>query len=338
MTVLVTGGSGLVGSHVIEALRGRGEPVRALVRARAAAAVQALGAEPVIGDVTDPAAWRVASTGARGIVHAAAMVAHRRPLEDFLAVNVGGTRRAIAAAREAGARLVHISSVAVYGRTGAYGAGAGGVTEDFPFGPIVPHDFYARSKREAEEAVWEAVARDGLAAVAIRPNVIYGERDRLFSPRVVYALRQGIVPQVGRGTNRLSCVYAANVAAAVVLALDAPAAPGRAYNVTTDGADALTQRGFTDAFAAELGVRVWRLRLPYRVARFAVDVWARWQLLRQPADYPGVGGAAVRFLAGENPFVAERARRELGWTPPVPAREAVRRTVRWVVANEKPGT
>jgi nucleoside-diphosphate-sugar epimerase len=338
VTVLVTGGSGLVGSHVIEALRARGEGVRALVRARAAPAVRALGAEPVIGEVTDAAAWRAASPGVRGIVHAAALVAHRGTLEDFLAVNVGGTHQALAAARATGARLVHISSVAVYGRTGPYSAGARGVTEDLPLGYIAEHDFYARSKRAAEEAVWEAAARGRLAVVAIRPNVIYGERDRLFAPRVVGAVRQGIVPQVGDGTNRLACVYAGNVAAAVALALDAPAAPGRAYNVTTDGEEALTQRGFVDAFAAELGVRVRRLRLPYAVARLAVDVWARWQLLRRPADYPGIGGAAVRFLAGDNPYAAERARRELGWSPPVPAREAVRRTVRWVLANEKPGS
>jgi len=338
VTVLVTGGSGLVGSHVIEALRSQGEPVRALVRSPAAPAVRALGAEPVIGDITDPASWRVASAGVRGIVHAAALVAHRGTLEDFLAVNVGGTRQAIVAARANGARLVHISSVAVYGRTSAYTAGAGGVTEDFPFGPIAGHDFYARSKRAAEEVLWEEAARGGLAAVAIRPNVIYGERDRLFSPRVVRAARQGIVPQVGAGTNRLSCVYAGNVAAAVVLALAAPAAPGRAYNATTDGKEALTQRGFADAFAAALGVRVRRLRLPYGVARLAVDLWARWQLLRRPADYPGIGGAAVRFLSEDNPFVTVRAQRELGWSPPVPAREAVRRTVRWVLANEKPGS
>jgi 2-alkyl-3-oxoalkanoate reductase len=346
MTVLVTGGGGLVGSHVIAALRAAGEPVRALVRpagegsgGSSAAAVRALGADPVTGDVTDPAAWRPACAGVRGIVHAAALVAPTRGLEDFLAVNVEGTRAAVAAAADAGARLIHISSVAVYGRTGAYAAGAGGVTEEFPFGPIAPHDFYAQSKRAAETVLWEESARRGVAAVAIRPNVVYGERDRLFSPRVVRTVRRGIVPQVGwTAANRLSCVYAGNLAAAVVRALDAPAAPGRAYNVTTDGAGALTQRGFVDAFASELGVRVRRVVLPYRVARFLVDGWTRWRMLRRPGAYPGVGGAAVRFLAGENPFVAERARRELDWEPPVAAREAVRRTVRWMLENEKPGT
>ena len=337
MTVLVTGGSGLVGSHVIAALVAEGTRVRALTRPANRAAVASLGAEPVEGDVTDPAAWVRASAGVSGIVHAAAYVAQRGTREDFFAVNVGGTRCAVAAARAAGARLIHISSVAVYGRTGAYAAGAGGVAEDFPFGAIWAHDYYAQSKRAAEAALWEAVARDGLAAVAIRPNVVYGERDRLFSPRVVRAIRGGLIPQIGTASNRLSCVYADNVAAAVTLALTAAAAPGRAYNTTDDGPDALTQREFVDAFADSLRVRVRRLRLPYALARVVVDWWARWQMLRHPGAYPGVGGAAVRFLAGQNPYVADRARRELGWRPVCAPRDAVARTVRWILANEKPG-
>src|SRR5439155_12265071 len=133
------------------------------------------------------------------------------------------------------------------GGGGGGGGGGAGVDEDSPFGELQPHDFYAQSKRRAEEVLWEEVARGGLAATVIRPNVIYGEYDRLFSPRVVQTLRLGFILQVGPGTNRLSCVYAGNVAAALVRAIDAPAASGRAYNVTDDGPESLTQRGFVDA-------------------------------------------------------------------------------------------
>ncbi|HEY6785406.1 MAG TPA: NAD-dependent epimerase/dehydratase family protein, partial [Gemmatimonadales bacterium] len=256
--------------------------------------------------------------------------------DDFSRVNVGGTRLAVAAARAARVRLIHISSVAVYGRGNAYAAGAGGVDERFRFGPIDGHDYYAHSKRESEQVVWDAVGA-GVDAVALRPNVIYGEGDRLFSPRVLAAIRLGIVPQVGPGTNHLSCVYAGNVAAAALLALRTPAAGGRAFNTTDDGPECHTQRGFSDAFADALGIRVRRVRLPYPVARVAVDLWARWLTIRSPGKYPGVGASAVRFLAEENPFVAELARRELGWMPVTSPREAVRRTVTWLLENEKPG-
>ncbi|HYK11798.1 MAG TPA: NAD-dependent epimerase/dehydratase family protein [Gemmatimonadales bacterium] len=336
MTVLVTGGSGLVGGHVIRALRQEGTPVRALVRPASRHHVEGPGVEVVEGDVTDEPSWRRAARGVSGIIHSAALIAQRGTWSDFSKVNVGGTRLAVAAARAARVRLVHISSVAVYGRGNAYAAGAGGVDEEFRFGSIDGHDYYAHSKRESEQVVWDAV-QAGVDAVALRPNVIYGEGDRLFSPRVLAAIRHGVVPQVGAGTNHLSCVYAGNVAAAALLALRTPAARGRVFNTTDDGPERHTQRGFSDAFADALGIRVRRVRLPYPVARVAVDLWARWLMIRSPGRYSGVGASAVRFLAEENPFVSERARQELGWRPVTSPREAVRRTVNWLLENEKPG-
>ena len=337
MTVVVTGGSGLVGSHVIAALEAAGERVRAIARPSAQAAVRRLGAEPVVGDVTDAATWRAALDapgGVRGVVHAAALVAARVRLEDFIAVNVGGTRLAAAVARAAGARLVHVSSVAVYGRATTYAAGPGTADESFPLAPLTPSDFYARSKRLAEAALWEETAR-GLWAVALRPNVIYGERDRLFSPKVARVVRTGLVPQIGPGTNVLSIVYAGNVAAAAVAALDAAVPGGAAYNVTNDGA--LTQREFVDAFAAALGARVWRVRLARGPAALAVAAATAVRRALHPGCYGGVAAGAVHFLSGDNPYRSDRARAELGWRPVVDPRAAIQRTVRWMLENETPG-
>jgi len=335
MTVLVTGGSGLIGSHVIEALRSRGETVRALVRPASRAAVEQLGAEAVPGDVTDLAAWRAATqdgkagrTGGtvRAIVHAAALVQRRGSWEQYVALNVDATRLAAQAARAAGARLVHVSSVAVYGGVAAYGPEPERRTEDFPFSPIAERDFYGRTKRMAEAVVREA-ARDGLCAVALRPSVVYGERDRLFTPRVLRVVRLGVVPRIGPGTNRLSTVYAGNVAAAAVAALDAPVSGFRAYNVTSDAAPLLTQREFFAACAAALGSRLRTIPVPAPLARLAMTLWTSPRLAR----------AAASFITGENPYVDDLARRELGWQPPFAAADAVRRTVRWFVENETPG-
>ena len=308
MTVLVTGGRGLVGSHVIEALRAAGEQVRAFD-----------------GDVTDADAWRRAAPGVRGIVHAAARVAQRLPLAEYERVNVGGTRLAVETARATGARLIHVSSVAVFGRTAAFAAGAGGVDEDFPFGPIPEHDFYAGTKRMAEAVVQDS----GLSAAAIRPNVIYGERDKLFTARVINVLRTGIMPRIGPGTNHLSCVYVGNVAAAIVAALGKNIRGFRAYNITADAPPALTESEFMGAFAEALGVRVWRVPVPVVVARMGATLWARWLRLRDPAGYAGLGAAAVGFVIGDNPYTAARAQQELRWTPPFDTRTAIRRAVAW---------
>lgn len=327
MTVVVTGGSGLVGSHVIAALVARGERVRALARPPARDAVERLGADVVIGDVADPASWRAALDtpgGVRGVVHSAALVQRPVGWDRHVAVNVDGARLAAEAAREVGARLVHVSSVAVYGGSASFEPHGGPRTEDTPFRDIDERDYYARSKRRAEEEVHRA-ARDGrLAAALIRPNVIYGERDRQFTPGVLRALRWRVLPQVGPGTNRLSCVYVGNVAAAIVAALDAPLTRVRAFNVTADAPPALTQRELLDAFAAELGIRPIRIPVPPALATAALGLVATLALGRR-----GIAGSAVRFATGDNPYSSERARQELNWNPPFTTREAVRRTVAW---------
>ncbi len=312
MSVLVTGASGLVGSHVVEALVARGDVVRALVRPASRAAVLRLGAHAVVGDVTEPAAWRAAARGVRAIVHAAAIVQRRASWEQYVAVNVEATRLAVAAARAERARLVHISSVAVYAGSAAY--------------PATP-DFYARSKRMAEDVVRDAATQRDLDVTAVRPTVIYGERDRLFTPRVIGAVRLPLVPQIGPGTNRLSCVYAGNVAAAAVAALDARLQGFHAYNVTSDGPPALSQREFFTAFAAALGRRYRPIPIPRAFAGLAIGLFTVRRLAR----------AAVSFVSGENPYIDDRIRAELGWRPPTQAREAIGRTVAWFLANEKPG-
>jgi nucleoside-diphosphate-sugar epimerase len=330
VTVLVTGAAGLVGTHVLDALRARrgGERPRALVREHSRAVVEAFGAEAFVGDVTDVITWERAATGVRAIIHAAALVASHDSFDEFTRVNVGGTRLALEAARRTGARLIHISTVAVYGRAAVYKAGEQGVTEDYPLQPVPAKDFYARSKRAAEQLVQQEAARGGVSVIAIRPNVIYGERDRLFTRRLIANLKHGFLPQIGPGTNHLSCVYAGNVASAILAALDAPARPGfRAYNVTRDAPPLLTQREFFAAFAEVLGVRPLRVRVPVPLIRIGVAAWSVLMRLVMPGRYSALGNAAMSFILGENPYSVERIRNELGWTPPFNARTAINRTV-----------
>jgi len=327
MTVLVTGASGLVGSHVVQALVSRGERVRALVRPPSREAVVRLGAEAVAGDVTDAAAWQSAARGVGAIVHAAAIVQRRASWDEYVVANVDATRLAVAAARASGARLVHISSVAVYGGTAAYPVTRERRDEDHPFQPIPDPDFYGRSKRMAEAVVRQAAERREIDAVALRPNVIYGERDRLFTPRVIRVLRLPLVPRIGAGTNRLACVYAGNVAAAALAALAAGKRGFHAYNVTSDGPPALSQREFFAACAAALGRPYRPLPIPAPLAAGVVGLFTARRL----------GRAAVSFLRGDNPYDDSALRTELGWRPVTSAPDAIARTVAWFVANEKPG-
>ena len=323
--VLVTGAGGLVGTHVLEALRARGVPARALIREHSRALVEQLGAEPLVGDVTDAMTWERASRGVRAIVHAAALVASHDSFAEFQRVNVGGTRLALQSARRARVPLVHVSTVAVYGRA----LELTGLTEDYPFQPLPEADYYARVKRAAELMVKDEAHRDGLPVIAIRPNVIYGERDALFSRRLIANLKRGFLPQIGPGTNHLSCVYAGNVASAILAALDAPPRPGfRAYNVTRDAAPLLSQREFFATFAEEAGLAPIRIRIPTALLRGGVAFWTLAMRLLLPGRYTALGNSAMSFILGENPYSIDRIRTELGWEPPFDTRAAIKKTAR----------
>lgn len=324
MRVFVTGGTGLVGAPVIRQLVGRGDSVLALVRTEdGARRLGALGATPVFGAVEDPRAWD-ALHQVDAVVHAAALVAARVPWPAFYQVNVEGTRLAAATARRLGARLVHVSSVAVYGRQ-AYDEPPFSRREDAPLGPLEEHDYYARSKRLAEEAVRTESAL-GLAAVILRPCVVYGEGDRLFLPRLAAVAKRGWLPRVGPGTLPMAVVHAASVAEAAVRALAAPDAVGRIYNVTDDGP--ITPREFVAALAAGLGRPIRTIGLPVAAAlAIARGVQGALRLLG-PGLYPGTITGAVRFWRGGNPYNAARARTELGWTPRVDHQAVIAALVR----------
>lgn len=325
MKVFVTGGTGLVGRHAIAALRERGDQVCGLARsAGAATALARLGVEPVEGDVTDAASLEPGMARCDAVVHAAAMVLSRLSWPAWQAANVLATEAIARAAARRRIRLVYLSSVAVYGRRTTYDGGPGSVDEDFGLDrPVSPRDHYALSKREAERAVWRVAGETGLSAVALRPCVIYGEGDRHFTPRVAWALRRGLAPIVGRGDNQLSVVYAGNVAAAVLAALDRPDVSGP-FNVTNDGG--VTQREFLERFAAGLGVPARWHRIPAGLARRAARAWDATVRLAPLAGRRMRLAATVEWLVSENPYTSRRAERQLNWGAVVPPLEAVERT------------
>jgi nucleoside-diphosphate-sugar epimerase len=328
--VFVTGGTGLVGRHVIPRLVARGDETVALARSDvAAAALARLGARVVRGDLLDGIEGEAleALRGSEAVVHAAATVISRHDWDHYRAANVEPTERLarIAAERE-GRRFVHLSSVSVYGRRTVYDGGSGSVSEEFGLErPVFPGDHYARSKREAELALWRVMDETGLSVAALRPCVIYGEGDRHFTTRARRLVRRGWGPLIGGGGNPLGVVWAGNVAAAVLAALDRRAVTGP-FNVTNDGV--ITQRRFLEVFARGLGVRLRLVPLPRGLAwafAGAVDGLMR---LADPSRPMAVIKLAVQFLASPNPYVSARAERELGWRPELDPESAVELTAR----------
>jgi nucleoside-diphosphate-sugar epimerase len=321
---VLTGATGLLGSHIAERLVARGERVRALVRpAGDLVFLRGLGVELAAGDLTDPASLRRAVAGADVVYHCAAKVGEWGPWSNYQAQIIDATRNLLYACRaEAVGRVLHVSSITVYGhprlRDGQL------FTEDEPLGQnLWSRDYYIRAKIRAE-----ALIRDHSGdATIVRPSWIYGPRDRTTLPRILGALQAGRVWLIGSGANYLNLVYAGDVAEGAILAANHPGARGRAYNLSSEGE--LTQQEFLDALTDLLGLPRIRHRIPFRVAfwlGWSSELIGRAIRLRRP---PHITRYAVSLVGRPTQFSTARARDELGWRPCVGAVEGLRRTLEW---------
>jgi nucleoside-diphosphate-sugar epimerase len=332
-TALVTGATGLVGSYIVERLLADGWSVRALVRdASRGGPLSRLGVELQPGDVLDAGRFAVAARGADVVFHGAAAITPRGGWEEFRRVNIDGTRHAVAAASRADARLLHVSSVGVYGPSARYGPSRAKTDEDVALRPLPNSAFYARSKRESEEIALSAHERGEVWATAVRPSVIYGRRDRQFVPRVGRLLRHGFAPTIDGGQSTLAIVHAANVADGAVRAATTDAAGGKAYNVANDFD--VTVRDFYHLAAEGLGRRVRMVPVPMPIARAALAVVrAVGPVIFGPRMNVVTESSSLDFITRDNPFSSERARQELGWTPTVPPEVGIPDAFRWWAAH-----
>jgi nucleoside-diphosphate-sugar epimerase len=323
---LITGATGLLGSHIVEQLRERGRPVRALVRPTSDRSwLDAQGVDLAEGDVADPASLERACQGCDVVYHAAAKVGDWGPWAEFQRITIDGTRNVVSAAAVAGVRrVVHISSISVFG----YYTKDQTIDESFPVGhKVYKWAYYSRSKLAAERIVRQAHESGQIDVVVIRPSWIYGERDRATIARLVAMVQRGKAKILGRGDNRLNLVYAGNVAQAAIAAADLPQASGQVYNCSNDGV--ITQQEYFDLVAEALGAPPVKRRVPYRLAYsvgFVLECLGHLLGTRKP---PFVTRYAVWLMGRRSYFAADKARRELGWQSTVPYSVGVPRTVHW---------
>jgi dihydroflavonol-4-reductase len=301
MTTLVTGASGLVGSHVTRLLVQRGDSVRALVRDRSPLdELAGLDVELAYGDVLDRGSVRRAMQGVQRVFHVAGLTSLRTSADKVFAVNVGGTRIVLEEALRAGvARAVHTSSVA------AVGPAARGSTADedqlFRAGRYgLP---YVNAKHEAElEAM--RLAAHGLPVVVVNPAHVFGAGDRhRSSTELVRRFLRGQIPAYVDGA--LNIVDAEDVARGHLLA-DENGEVGERY--------ILGNRNFTlDRLFADLarlsGVEPPALKLPLAAAL------ALARAAELGPGRPAVTTVEVRASSLWWAFRSTKAKRELGWRP-----------------------
>jgi nucleoside-diphosphate-sugar epimerase len=310
-SVSITGATGFLGYHLAQRFQQSGWQVRAIVRPgnvkplpEGVAAVQAPLAR----------AWlEQAFAGTALVVHAAAAV--RAPTEiAFTATNVDGTRAVVEAANAAGARLLHISSVAAIGPAAA----ARPAHEDDPPHPI---NAYGRSKLAAEEVVRTAARTPW---TIVRPSAVYGPRDRGFLPLFRMA-RRGVFLYAAPPTTAFTFLYVEDLVDALLRAASDDRAIGQTFFV---GAPEPVSTEMLLRTIAEAEGRSYRPRF---VAPLVLDAVAAagelaWRLGRPPL----IDRGRLAELRSEGFVCAvDRIRDALGFVAPTSIRDGIERTARW---------
>ena len=327
---LLTGATGLLGSHIAEKLRQSGRQVRALVRPDSDTGfLDTIGAEKVVGDVTEPDSIAAAMDGVETVYHAAARVGDWGPWDEFVAVTIQGTRNMIAAGARAGVkRFLHISSISAYGHPDGEGLV---LDESAPLGQdLHKWSYYSRAKVEAERTVWAAHDSGDVPVTVIRPSWLYGERDRASMPRLIRAIGSGKAKLIGDGANRLNLTYAGNEADGCILAADSPKAVGQAYNLCNDGA--ITQAEYLNRIAEKIGAKPVTRKVPYKVAYSAAFLMESFGHLFRRKTPPLVTRYSVWLIGRKCFFSTDKIRRELGYVPAVGYDVGIPRAVEWALA------
>jgi len=292
-TVLVTGASGFVGSHVVPELLGAGHRVVALVRSPEAGAVVlrrlpaalAAGVELRTGDVLEPATLGPALAGGDAVVHLAALARDWNGGRELLRVNLGGTQNLVAAMLEAGVRrLVHLGALGVADRDELH---------------------YARSKARAEAAVQAS----GLDWTILKPSLQFGPRDGFFNIVAdLVRLPLPIVPVPGSGKSRFQPIHAGDVALCARLALERPATIGQVFEL--GGPRTWTYREITQEVVRVVGKRRLIVPMPVPLIRLAAGMMEALRVRSFP-----VATDQLRQLALDNVGPLDGVHRAFGFVP-----------------------
>ncbi len=320
--ILVTGATGFVGSHVAERCLQASHVVVTVARPTSdTKLLEEWGVEIIRGDLSDPAIVKQAMEGVTAVVNCAAKVGDWGPVEDYRQVNVGSLALLLEEARKHKPRFVHISSL------GVYEARDHDRTDESEAPPKQHMDGYTQTKVEAEDVAKGYYQNHGVPVVILRPGFVYGPRDRTVLPRMLDALKRGIVRYIGDKTKVMNTIYVGHLVDAVMLALEKPEAVGQIYNLTDD--EAVTKQRFMETIADAANLPRPTRTVPLGLAKFLARILERIARLRGAKQAPRVTRARIKLLGLNLSFSCEKAKRMLGYQPRVKFEDGMKEAVQW---------
>ena len=315
--ILVTGGTGFIGSHLVERLVAQGRALRCLVRRSTTNLPAAI--ELAHGDLESGAGLTEALRGVDTVIHLAGITKARTPA-DYHRGNALATATLLRAACRLGnvGRLVHVSSLAA----------AGPSTADRPLTEADeprPVSHYGRSKLAAEEAVRHSPLRD--RTVIVRPPVVYGPRDRdVYQP--IRTVARGWMAQIGTAQRRFSHIYVGDLVDGLIAAADHTNASAGGQVFYLANSASVSWDEFGNVAARLMGRKVRTVAIPENAA-YVLGWCAEWWT--RLSGKPGILSRDKVLEACCAGWVCDpgRARRELGFCASTDLEEGLRRTLDW---------
>jgi nucleoside-diphosphate-sugar epimerase len=320
MKALVTGGTGFIGSHLVDELVEQGYTVRLLVRPTSNTTFfEQKPLTKIIGDLTNPNSLQKACQGIDVVFHVAAIPRDWGPRRDFFEVNLNGTKHLLdACAEQKVPRFVFMSSAAVYG----FPRTKDPITEEYPIKPTAK---YGESKLEAEHLLWEYQSQYNIIASAIRSPLVTGPRDSMIAPFLISALQHKRMFYIDDGDQILSLSDGRDVAHCLRLAGEQEKAQGQVYNVKSFDS---TPKQLMETLAEKLQVPAPQTHRSYTQAYLlACLIEYLWMFRRK--QNPPLTRHKVKVLGHNRLIDITKAQQELHYQPRYSLSSTIDDTLQW---------
>ena len=321
--VLVTGASGFVGTYLVKQLIQQKVPVRAMVRdAYKGVALEEMGAEVVLADMTDKESLRKAVDGIKGIYHIASIFRQAGlPESEFRDVNAKGTQRLFDVAIEAGVeRIIHCSTVGVLGHVEHPPA-----DENTPYNP---GDMYQRTKMEGEQIALDYYRTDKMQGVVIRPAMIYGPGDSR-TLKLFKMIAQKQFFYVGKGNALVHWIDVRDLVKAFILAMKKSVLNGEVYIIA--GEKAVPLNYFVEMISQQLRLDPPKIHLPVKPMQWLGSLC---EAICTPFGInPPIFRRRVDFFTKDRSFDTSKAHKYLGFVPAQHMDQEVAEIIRHYLKN-----
>ena len=327
--VLVIGGTGFIGSHLVDTLIKRGYKVRCLVRKTSNLKwiedhVKKNRIDLAYGDIVDKKSLELATKGVDVVYNLATIIDERWVrYEDFKKINLVGTKNIVEACiKNQVKKFIYFSSIAAVGMESA----------NHPINEqehCKPTTLYGKSKYEAEKFLNNVIKQNKINIVILRPPTVYGPREAYNTASLFRTIQQGKFKIIGNGKNLMSFCFIKNVVDAAILAMERETANNETFFITDERAYSLQE--FAETIAKEYNVKISKIHIPYWIAYFTGFCFETIEKITRKKAL--LSRDRVKTMTSTYTYNISKAKKLLGYNPKYNLQTGVKETAKWYKEN-----